>query len=274
MRRSRLKQGMKFSIITSTLNAAALLPATAQSLARQTHRDFEWIIVDGASTDDTAATVHSFGGLVSRYVSEPDTGIYEAWNKALGHVTGDWVIFLGAGDALHDEHVLSRANDAVASLPAGATMLYGKVLVVEGIDSERGRVREEVWRGVGEPWSYRSTAVPSHQAVFQRSSTFTEGFRFDERLRICADMELMLRELLASRAERRDFFVTRFVGGGASQKKGNLLRKAYEGYLVHRKLGLLGQRVVYHLVTLAVSALLHPFRRLGDRIRASTANPA
>src|SRR5688500_8811110 len=90
----------RFSIITSTFNAAAALPSTAQSLARQTCRDFEWIVMDAASRDGTAEVARGFGELVTTLVSEPDRGIYDAWNKALPRLRGEWVLFLGAGDSL------------------------------------------------------------------------------------------------------------------------------------------------------------------------------
>ena len=73
----------RFTIVTSTFNAAASLPVTARSLAGQTCRDFEWLVMDGASPDGTAEVARGFGDMVTRLVSEPNSGIYDAWNKAL-----------------------------------------------------------------------------------------------------------------------------------------------------------------------------------------------
>ena len=83
-----------FTIITAAYNAAATLPRLLDSLAGQTCRDFELIIQDGASKDDTVAMAESYRHKLPALslASEPDTGIYDAWNKALSRVRGEWVL--------------------------------------------------------------------------------------------------------------------------------------------------------------------------------------
>lgn len=104
-----------FTIITATYNAAGMLPCLLDSLAGQTCRDFEFIIQDGASKDDTVAIAESYRGKLPALslASEPDTGIYDAWNKALPRIRGEWVLFLGADDALYADDVLAHCKEAI-----------------------------------------------------------------------------------------------------------------------------------------------------------------
>lgn len=97
--------GPDITVITATYNASKVLPGLIDSLRSQTDQDFEWIVVDGASTDGTVELVEAAGDVVTRWVSEPDFGIYHALNKALGLATGEYYLVLGADDRLRTEGV-------------------------------------------------------------------------------------------------------------------------------------------------------------------------
>lgn len=99
-----------FSIITATYNAEQLLNVTAQSLRSQTFTDFEWIVIDGDSKDQTYKFITINSDLITKSLSEPDEGIYDAWNKALKVATGKWIAFLGAGDEYLPNALLSYFN--------------------------------------------------------------------------------------------------------------------------------------------------------------------
>ena len=88
------------SIITVTWNAASVIVPTLESVRQQSWHDFEHIIVDGASTDDTLALVHAHGLERTRILSERDKGLYDAMNKGIGLARGRYLMFLNAGDAL------------------------------------------------------------------------------------------------------------------------------------------------------------------------------
>ena len=90
---------MLFSIITVTYNAATVLPPTLESVREQTFRDFEYLVIDGASTDDTLQLVENAGIATTTVWSEPDKGLYDAMNKAIERAQGRYLIFLNAGDA-------------------------------------------------------------------------------------------------------------------------------------------------------------------------------
>ena len=107
-----------FSIITVTWNAADVITPTLQSVRRQTSTDYELLIIDGASTDDTLAIVRGASIASMRVFSEPDNGLYDAMNKGLKRASGDYIVFLNAGDALH-------AAGAVAAFVAVTYLLIG-----------------------------------------------------------------------------------------------------------------------------------------------------
>ena len=102
-----------FSIITITYNAQSTLPPTLESIAEQTCKLYEHIIIDGASSDDTVILAQQAGIPNSRLVSEPDRGLYDAMNKGLGLATGDYVIFLNAGDSFHSPDTLQLVADKI-----------------------------------------------------------------------------------------------------------------------------------------------------------------
>jgi glycosyltransferase involved in cell wall biosynthesis len=236
-----------------------VLSITARSLAAQTCRSFEWLIMDGASTDDTVAVARELGGLVTILVSEPDTGIYNALNKALPLIRGDWVLFLGAGDALYAPDTLEQVADALDHLPTETTTAYGDVTVFDAVTGADLRVRSPVWQGLRGPWGGGRPLLPCHQGVFQRSSVF-ETFRFDERCRISADNETLLRELLVGRGAKLDVMVARFEAGGISAQPGNRLRMVSESVYINWKLGIFRARPVYQAAVILINAVLHPWR--------------
>lgn len=254
----------RFSIITSTFNAAHALSITGHSLEAQTFRSFEWLIVDGASTDGTLAVALKFGSLVTTVVSELDTGIYNAWNKALSSLRGQWVLFLGAGDALYEPDTLAKIADALNKLPLEITTAYGDVTVFDASTGADLRVRSPIWLGLNGPWGGGRPLLPCHQGVLQRSRVF-EGFRFDERCSISADNETLLRELLAGRGAKLNMMVARFAAGGISAQPDKRLRMVSESVYINWKLGIFHERPIYQVAVLLLNALLHPWRILRGR---------
>ena len=120
-----------FSIITITFNAAGTLPATLRSVERQTFTDYEYLIVDGASTDGTIA-IAQHSAAVSSVTSEPDKGLYDAMNKGLRKARGCYLVFLNAGDAFHEPDTLQKIADSIEK--TDPDIVYGETALV---DSER-----------------------------------------------------------------------------------------------------------------------------------------
>lgn len=99
-----------FTVITATFNAARLVGRTAASLQAQTDKAFQWIVVDGGSTDGTIEVFRASSNIIAECISEPDRGIADAWNKGLALATGDHVLMLNAGDT-YDPSFLQRVRE-------------------------------------------------------------------------------------------------------------------------------------------------------------------
>ncbi|MBS7373667.1 MAG: glycosyltransferase, partial [Muribaculaceae bacterium] len=116
-----------FSIITVTWNAAKVIPPTLKSVKAQSCTDYEYLVVDGASTDQTLQLVNEAGIAGTRIVSERDNGLYDAMNKAIRLAKGKYLIWMNAGDAFADADSLARLADAAKSNPG---VIYGQTQVV------------------------------------------------------------------------------------------------------------------------------------------------
>ncbi len=163
----------KFSIITVTYNAAAVLEDTIQSIITQTYKNVEYIIVDGASTDGTLKIIERYRSHIHTVISEKDNGLYDAMNKGLALMTGDYVCFLNAGDCLHEDDTLQNMVHSV--IEAGCMhaennvpdVIYGETRLVDA-EGHFLRMRHLsapehlTWR------SFRQGMLVCHQAFFVR----------------------------------------------------------------------------------------------------------
>ena len=115
---------MKLSIITATFNAAQHLPTLIESLCQQTDKDFEWVVMDGGSTDGTVELLNNFADLALVWRSEPDFGIYDALNKAIRLCKGEFYLVVGADDVLDPDAV---ANYKALGIATGADILTAAI---------------------------------------------------------------------------------------------------------------------------------------------------
>lgn len=116
------------SIVTITYNAESTLPATIRSVAEQSFRDFEHIIVDGASSDSTLAIAAAAPYSNRRILSEPDSGLYYAMNKGLDLARGKYILFLNSGDAFHSAETLKKYAEAASRNP---DIIYADTVIVD-----------------------------------------------------------------------------------------------------------------------------------------------
>lgn len=180
------------SVIIATRNAAADLPRCLDSLRRQSFRDFEVLVADGASTDGTVQLLESSGDIVTWWDSKPDTGPYAARNRALPRAKGSWICFLGADDWLWDEHAFASLAPHLRAAAPRYRVVYSRLRQVD----PEGRLLAEA----GEPWerarkSFRSHCCLPHPGLMHHRSLFELHGRFDERFKMAGDYELLLREL-------------------------------------------------------------------------------
>ena len=180
---------MKISIITVAFNAADTLADTLQSIASQTHAEIEHIIIDGASTDGTQKLIARYPSRISSFISEPDSGIYDAMNKGLGLATGEVIGFLNADDVYANDEVLQRVAEIMAHNELDA--VFGDAEFVNPAHPARSvrRYRSDRFRPDRIAWGW----MPAHPALFLRRGVYARfgGFRTD--YRIAGDFELVAR---------------------------------------------------------------------------------
>lgn len=174
----------KFSIITVTYNAGAVLEDTIQSVITQTYRNVEYIIVDGGSKDHTLDIINRYREHIHTLVSEPDKGLYDAMNKGIRLATGDYLCFLNAGDELHEDDTLQLMVHSITGteLP---DVLYGETAIVdeEGhfLRMRRLSAPEDLnWK------SFKDGMLVCHQAFFPRRELAEP---YDLRYRFSADFD-------------------------------------------------------------------------------------
>ena len=180
--------GSKISIVTVSYNAAKTIERTIESVARQSYESLEYIVIDGASTDQTAAILDKHRHEISVLQSEPDDGIYDAMNKGIRYATGDYLYFLGADDWLCNNEVMREVSAFIDTHP-GFSFYMGNVLLHQDVHRLVKRKRAEF----SEDGIKRGDMCP-HQGLFADRRLMKEGF--DTKYRIAADYEFLLRNIL------------------------------------------------------------------------------
>lgn len=175
---------MKLSIITINRNDTSGLERTVRSVDSQSFRDFEYIVIDGASTDGSIDIIRQNEGCIDYWVSEPDSGIYAAMNKGISRATGDYLYFLNSGDVFVADSVLQDVfvHDLSANFVCGNIIWDRKGVLTED-KSYKGR-----------DWTFSLydlyAGFLSHQAFFIHKKMFERYGLYDERLRIMSDWKL------------------------------------------------------------------------------------
>ena len=181
------------SVIVAVYNGAKTLQRCIDSVSDQTYPKKEIIIIDGGSTDGTVEIIRSNQDKITYWKSEPDSGIYNAWNKALDHVNGDWICFLGSDDYLWKSNVFEEITPHLIKAESqDIRMVYGQVARVTE-DDEIGCVDGFSWE-----YTWRSIIIDgictfTHQGMFHHRSLFELYGKFDESFKIAGDYELLIR---------------------------------------------------------------------------------
>lgn len=179
---------MKISVVTICYNSILFIEKTILSVINQSYEDLEYIVVDGGSTDGTLDVIHKYSNRITKWISERDEGIYNAMNKALDIVTGDWVIFMNSGDCFYRYDVLSNIDFLKYSETSCCGVIYGN-----GISLYR---KKSLLRSGTMPFFKNKKIFKNmgfcHQDVFVKSS-LAKSMRFREKFRLCADYDMLWR---------------------------------------------------------------------------------
>ena len=170
----------RFSIVTINLNNRAGLEKTIQSVIKQECTDYEYIIIDGGSSDGSAEVIREYQGALSYWASERDTGIYNAMNKGLKQAHGEYVCFLNSGDCFYSSQVLADMHRKGTA----PDVFCGRVITTGG----SGGKASPPWRNGTLYFIIKNFC---HQAAFMRTR-LCRKHPFDETYRICADRKMLL----------------------------------------------------------------------------------
>jgi glycosyltransferase involved in cell wall biosynthesis len=203
-----------FSIVTVTLNSARHLQTAIESVRSQTYRSFEHIIVDGGSTDETLQIVDKFGDHIATRISEPDAGIYDAFNKGVRLARNEIIAFLNSDDYYCDNTTLQSVAEVFREDPA-CVAVYGKER--QEAHSRPGRPGQVFGRKIELP-EFAQGYMPPHSAFFVRASAFARIGLFDLNYRVASDFDWVVRLFLAEGDGFRflDKTLTCFRTGGVS----------------------------------------------------------
>ena len=173
----------KVSIITVNLNNLEGLKRTMDSVLSQTFLDYEYIIIDGGSTDGSREYIEQYADRLTYWCSEPDNGIYNAMNKAVTKASGEYVCFMNSGDCLYSDSIL----EDIFSTEQTADILYGDIWRSKNGKKVSERkfpkqiTAEQMFRG-----------GITHQAIFSRRSLHIQ-YPYDEKYKMIADWNFLVR---------------------------------------------------------------------------------
>ncbi len=204
---------IKFSIITASYNSEATIERTFASILNQNYHNLEYIVVDGGSTDKTVSLIQAYEQKFKerkidfKWISEPDTGIYNAWNKGLQMKSGDWIGFIGSDDIIY--------SDALAQLSG-----FLKDKELDYVSAKSRMVRNgRLIREIGEPWNWQTFKREmrvGHTGSFHSSDYFNQHGKFNENFKIAGDYEVLLRAKDQLKADFLDEFIVEMGADGVS----------------------------------------------------------
>ncbi|WP_115739499.1 glycosyltransferase family 2 protein [Escherichia coli] len=228
---------MRISIITATYNSEKTLLDTLLSLEKQTYPDIEYIVVDGASNDNTIKLIKSNCTKVSKIICEPDKGIYDALNKGIQAASGDVIGFLHSDDLL-------AYDDAIADIAktfenTGCDAIYGDLEYVAQNDTSK-RIR--LWKsGSFSRFKMKMGWMPPHPSFYMKRECYSQFGCFSLDYRISADYDSLLRYILKQRisiAYLPKVLVKMRVGGISNRSVSSMVNKSMEDIRVMKQNGM------------------------------------
>ncbi|WP_316796889.1 glycosyltransferase family 2 protein [Pedobacter agri] len=200
----------EISIIIATYNSEKYLEQAILSVLNQGIQNYELIIIDAASTDLTVDIIEKYKDNISYWVSEPDKGIYDAWNKGLKHTTGEWVMFIGSDDYLLQD-ALAKYSNFIRNIDSDVDYISARNQM---IDSKGKEIRVKGWQW---EWPlFLSEMTVSHPASLHRRRLFDQYGFFDTNYKIVGDYEFLLRPKDLLKASYMNEIILVMREGGAS----------------------------------------------------------
>ena len=177
----------KLSIVIATYNAEGFLNSCLESIVKEKTDSVELVIIDGGSTDSTINIINKYSDQIDFFLTEPDKGIYDAWNKAIGLAKGEWLTFIGSDDVVYPGS-LSIILQAIDSVLDNTEFIFSKAQVISSTGKTIGyRGKEYIFD------EFKKGMTISHVFSLHRSRVFKKQGLFDLDYKICADYEFMMR---------------------------------------------------------------------------------
>jgi glycosyltransferase involved in cell wall biosynthesis len=199
------------SLITVVYNGKRFIEPTIRSVINQKCTNFEYIIVDGGSTDGTLDIIRKYEKQISKWITEPDSGLYDAMNKGINLATGDYLWFMNAGDEIYDPEVLCKIFENIKD---NADIYYGETIIIDPDRNEIGMRRQKTpekldWK------SLKKGMVVSHQSFIVKK---TIAPYYDLNYKCSSDIDWVIKSLKASKQiENTHLILSRFMDGGRSK---------------------------------------------------------
>jgi glycosyltransferase involved in cell wall biosynthesis len=214
---------MKISLITVSYNSESTIKDTIDSVLAQDHPDIEYIIVDGKSKDNTIEIIKSYGGKISKWISEPDKGIYDGMNKGLAMATGEVVGMLNSDDFYYDNTIISQVATAFADATLDA--VFGNLIFVDPKDLKKPirSYSSKRWH----PGKFARGFMPAHPTFFVRRKYYEKFGLFKTDYKIASDYEMLIRLLYVHKLNYKYLPMTMVVmrkgGVSSSGLKSNIV---------------------------------------------------
>jgi glycosyltransferase involved in cell wall biosynthesis len=201
------------SIITIVYNGVDVLNKTIDSIASQTYPHVEYIVVDGASTDGTVDLIQSNEDKISKWISEPDKGLYDAMNKGIKMASGDYLWFINAGDEIYSPTTVEQFITGIGE--QWPEVLYGDTVMIDSDGNEIGERRLQpparlTWQ------DFHDGMLVSHQSILVSTKI---AKLYNTRYRFSADFEWCLQALKeADKIQNTQLILSRFLDGGITKQ--------------------------------------------------------
>lgn len=211
-RDSILSSELLLSIVTVTYNDKPALELTLNSCRRQkgNREDCEFIVIDGASTDGTGEVAREYSDIISRYISEPDRGIYDAMNKGLFMASGRYIAYLNAGDVWSDDTALQEVRTTLIE--------HSPIWLIGGAVSLDGGGRKRDFKNIPHSWLRHALGLQAqcHQSTFIERNLMTTIGGYSEDYEFIGDFDLILRIGLIAAPTYLHRVIVTYAGGGIS----------------------------------------------------------
>jgi glycosyltransferase involved in cell wall biosynthesis len=216
---------MRLSVITICLNEEKKIRKTLESVINQSFKEYEYIVIDGASSDSTMSIINEYRENIDIIMSEKDSGIYNAMNKGLTLAKGEYVIFLNGGDYFYENDTLEK----VFSYDLSSSFVYGNILV----KSENGFIRKSGPKNFKYHTLYKM--VPPHQSTFIKKDLYLSIGFFDDSFKISGDRDFALRAIIKNKIIPQYIPVDIAVFDPEGISSNNLAEKKIESRIAKKK---------------------------------------